>query len=136
MLVKSYNEYILLLEKEIKQNGNKELSDAQIAGFIRRYHLDTDWKIVLSEVKTDMKDIIRRLEKTTTVPAKPKIATNNSTQRKSTYSTPSRDKTIKTYEQYMSLLESLVRQNSGQPLSEVQISGLFPAFCVNAARHE
>lgn len=128
MLVKSYNEYILLLEKEIKQNSNKELSDAQVAGFIRRYHLDTDWKIVLSEVKTDMKDIMRRLEKTTTVPAKPKIATNNSTQRKSTYSTPNRAKTIQTYEQYMSLLESLVRQNSGQPLSEAQISGFITRF--------
>lgn len=55
MLVKSYNKYILLLVKAMKQNSNKALSHAQLAGFIRRYHLDTDWKIALSEVKTDMK---------------------------------------------------------------------------------
>lgn len=128
MLVKSYHEYILLLEKDIRQNSNKELSDSQIASFIRRYHLDTDWKIVLNEVKADMNDIMRRLEKKTSVPAKPQVVTQKPIQQKPTYSNLSRDKTVKTYEQYMGLLESSIKQNSGQPLSEVQIAGFITRF--------
>ena len=58
-IVNSFDEYKYLLEKEIANNGNRELTDSQVFGFIRKYRLDIDWNITLYDVKSDMKEIVQ-----------------------------------------------------------------------------
>ena len=61
-MVRTYNEYLKLLEAAVVGNGKRSLSDYQIEQFIKSNHLDSDWHIVLSEVKKDMAPIVKKYE--------------------------------------------------------------------------
>lgn len=70
-MVRTYNEYLKLLETAVVGNGKKALSDYQVEQFIRSNNLDSDWNIVVSEVKKDMAPIVKRFE-----PVKPVVTPN------------------------------------------------------------
>ena len=70
-MVRTYNEYLKLLETAVVGNGKKALSDYQVEQFIRSNNLDSDWNIVAYEVKKDMAHIVKRFE-----PVKPVVTPN------------------------------------------------------------
>ena len=61
-MIRTYNEYLKLLEDAVIGNGKSGLSDYQIEQFIKSNHLDSDWHIVLSEVKKDMATILKKYQ--------------------------------------------------------------------------
>ena len=90
--IKSYDEYIKLLENEVIQNGGKELSDAQITRFINNYNLSADRGILASDVRMDVGTIRTKLVKK-----------------------------VENYSQYIMLLINAVTKNGNRELSDLQI---------------
>lgn len=58
--VKTYYEYLHLLENEVIKNDGKELSWNQIVHFISKYNLDKDWGITISDVNKDLKEYLQK----------------------------------------------------------------------------
>ena len=58
--VKTYYEYLHLLETEVIKNDGKELSWNQIVHFISKYNLDKDWGITISDVNKDLKEYLQK----------------------------------------------------------------------------
>lgn len=115
-MVRSYNEYLRLLESAVICNGKYELSDVQIDQFIRTNNLDFDWQIISSEVRKDMMLIVRRLgQLQPTVSPKPAPRTNS---RRLNHSI----KKVKNYSDYIKLLDSFIVHNGKKELSAVQIN--------------
>ena len=58
--VKTYYEYLHLLETEVIKNDGKELSWNQIDRFITKYNLDKDWNITIADVSKDLKEYLQK----------------------------------------------------------------------------
>lgn len=56
-MVKSYEQYMRLLETEISNKVPSLLTDFQLRMFIRRNQLDKDWGITLQDVKNDIQSL-------------------------------------------------------------------------------
>lgn len=56
-MVKSYEQYMRLLETEISNKVPSLLSDFQLRMFIRKNQLDKDWGITLQDVKKDIQSL-------------------------------------------------------------------------------
>ena len=121
-MVRTYNEYLKLLEAAVVGNGKRSLSDYQIEQFIKSNHLDSDWHIVLSEVKKDMATILKKYQNPVRNVPKPSTPTRkpgggyNSGRNNSSVG-----KQVKSYDVYMRLLEDAMLKNSKAELSDAQI---------------
>ena len=114
-MVRTYNEYLKLLETAVIGNGKKALSEYQVEQFIRSNNLNSDWNIVASEVKKDKAPIVKRFEL-----AKPVVAPNL----KPTVNpskAASKAKKVKGYSEYLRLLEKVILQNGKKELQPGQI---------------
>lgn len=114
-MVRTYNEYLKLLETAVVGNGKKALSDYQVEQFIRSNNLDSDWNIVASEVKKDMAPIVKRFE-----PVKPVVAPNPKPTVKSS-GAGNKAKKVNGYSEYLRLLENAIIQNGKKELQPGQI---------------
>lgn len=114
-MVRTYNEYLKLLEAAVIGNGKCGLSDYQIEQFIKSNHLDSDWHIIPSEVRKDMAPIVRKFEpQKTPITPKPTPSVNHS-------SSSNKPKKVKGYSDYLKLLESAIVQNGKKELQASQI---------------
>ena len=108
--VKSYEEYKRLLKKEINKYGNKPLSISAIIDFISKNQLDIDWKITISEVQSDVDSIIKsRTKNNYKKPISP------------TQPVSTKNKTVKTYSEYMDKLAKYIKSCGGGKLDDLQI---------------
>ena len=107
-MVRSYNEYMNLLDAAIIKNGKQALSNTEILSFISNNNLDKDWNITPREVQIDMNSIIKRHTK----PVVPKPIRQY---------TPAKPKTVRTYSEYMSRLENLIKKSGSKRLSDQQV---------------
>lgn len=114
-MVRTYNEYLKLLETAVIGNGKKALSDYQVGQFIKNNNLDSDWNIVASEVKKDMVPIVKKFE-----PEKAVVTSNSKPTLKSS-GTRGKAKKVKGYSEYLRLLENAVIQNGKKELQISQI---------------
>ena len=125
-MVRTYNEYLRLLEAAVIGNGKKELSDYQVEQFIKSNNLDSDWHIVASEVKKDMSPIAKRFEQSKpVVPSKPTPASKPS-------GAGSKVKKVKGYSEYLRLLEKSIAQNGKKELQPGQIDDFIRLYNLNA----
>ena len=113
MLVKSYDEYLKLLDAEIVKNGKNALSDAQIYNFIKDYQLGSSWRITSEDVKADMQPIIKRYEQSRKYL---KMKAEEARQRREA----EKDK-ISTYDDYLNALKKEISNNNGEKLNHSQI---------------
>lgn len=58
--VKTFYEYLHLLENEVIKNDGNPLSDTQVNRFISVYNLGVDWNITLADVKADLKEYYQK----------------------------------------------------------------------------
>ena len=125
-MVRTYNEYLKLLEAAVIGNGKCGLSDYQIDQFIKSNHLDSDWHIVPSEVKKDMAPIVKKYEpqKPPIIP-KPTPSINHSSSR-------NKPKKVKGYNDYLKLLENAIVQNGKKELQASQIDDFIRINNLNA----
>lgn len=114
-MVRTYNEYLKLLETAVVGNGKKALSDYQVEQFIRSNNLDSDWNIVASEVKKDMAPIVKRFE-----PVKPVVTPNPKPTVKPS-GAGNKVKKVNGYSEYLRLLENAIIQNGKKELQPGQI---------------
>lgn len=114
-MVRTYNEYLNLLEAAVIGNRKSSLSDYQIDQFIKSNHLDSDWHIVPSEVKKDMISIAKKYK-----PQKRPIAPKPIP---SVQYSPLGNKTkkVKGYNEYLRFLENAIVQNEKRELQASQI---------------
>lgn len=110
--VRSYNEYLNLLEAEIKRNGYKKLSILQINSFITNNRLDSEWGVVVKDVEKDCEIILKRFNH---------IAWNNTSNNNTPARKRLRAKTVASYADYMDLLRKEVKINGNKRLSPMQI---------------
>ena len=57
-MVRTYEEYIKLLEAELKQHNYNELNESEIAAFIKKHQLDKNQGIVVKDVLSDVRTLI------------------------------------------------------------------------------
>lgn len=125
-MVRTYNEYLKLLEAAVVGNGKRSLSDYQIEQFIKSNHLDSDWHIVLSEVKKDMAPIVKKYElQKTPITVKPVPSVSHS-------SSSNKAKKVKGYNEYLILLENAIVQNGKRELQASQIDDFIKINSLNA----
>ena len=106
--VKSFDQYMRLLEDFFIQNGKTKLSYQQIKSFISSHNLDVDWKITYADVEKDLEKLYVKY-----APPKPIAVTP-----------PSRkvDTSISNYEDYMRALEQRYLDNGKRMLNRTQIA--------------
>lgn len=106
--VKSFDQYMRLLEDFFIQNGKTKLSYQQIKSFILSHNLDVDWKITYADVEKDLEKLYVKY-----APPKPIAVTP-----------PSRklDTCISNYEDYMKALEQRYLDNGKRMLNRTQIA--------------
>ncbi|MDF2872838.1 MAG: hypothetical protein K0R05_4413 [Anaerocolumna sp.] len=125
--IKTYSEYLRVLENTIVSNGKKCLNDAKIQFFISSNRLDSDWQISSVEVKKDMMSIVKKYEQ---------IVQNNTIGQKPIYQrgvscTSNGGKKVKSYDEYMKLLEVAMINNGKHELSDAQINSFLVSYCLN-----
>lgn len=106
--VKSFDQYMRLLEDFFIQNGKAKLSYQQIKSFISSHNLDVDWKITYADVEKDLEKLYVKY-----IPPKP-IAVTQSTRKL--------DTSISNYEDYMRALEQRYLDNGKRMLNRTQIA--------------
>lgn len=124
-MIRTYNEYLKLLEDAVIGNGKSGLSDYQIEQFIKSNHLDTDWHIVPSEVKKDMAPIVKKYTPPRT-PITPKPTPVNHSP------SSNKPKKVKGYNDYLKLLEIAIVQNGNKELQASQIDDFIRINNLNA----
>lgn len=112
MKVKTYEEYIRKLDSTIVANGSQNLSWNQINEFIKFNHLKIDWNIEPDDVIKDMKPIVERYNRI----VNSRVMNNQINQKKS-----SDRKIVKSYEQYMRLLETEIQNKVPSLLTDLQL---------------
>ncbi len=106
--VKSFDQYMRLLEDFFIQNGKTKLSYQQIKSFISSHNLDVDWKITYADVEKDLEKLYAKY-----TPPKP-ISASQPTRKM--------DTSISNYEDYMRALEQRYLDNGKRMLNRTQIS--------------
>lgn len=106
--VKSFDQYMRLLEDFFIQNGKTKLSYQQIKSFISSHNLDVDWKITYADVEKDLEKLYVKH-----TPPKPIVAAQP---------TRKMDTSISNYEDYMRALEQRYLDNGKRMLNRAQIS--------------
>lgn len=111
-MINTYKEYLKQLRILVQKNNYHMLSDSNIISFIQTNALDINYNVTINDVKTDINAIISN--------HKQYIQNQQRYQnsRKKTITT----KKVKTYQQYVKLLEDAVVKNNGTRLNNTQVN--------------
>jgi len=113
-MVRTYDEYLKLLEAAMVRNGWGALSDSQIEKLLKIHRLDSDWNITVDDVKKDMEPIVRKFGSRLSPAPKPVTQTR-------TPAPVDVSPQIKGYADYYRLLEKEIISNGKKELQPTQI---------------
>ncbi len=113
-MIKTYKEYLKQLKILVKKNNYRMLSDSDIISFIQTNSLDSNYSVTISDVKTDINAIISN--------HKQYIRIHNQQRYQNSKKKTIPTKTVKTYQQYVKLLETAIANNQGARLNNIQVN--------------